>query len=177
MIARVLALVARPAELTAARVELRQVHKALAEQLAVNTHLAKLCAAADGRTANMEKKLAEVQQFLSKEQMLNVGLASEINRLVRQNNAINLRADAAIAEATRVRADAKYVTAERCECGGDAELFWRRQAAAAEKQALQDRVNAIALADEVARLRLIADEAERLHQVIELGRAGIAVVS
>lgn len=33
------------------------------------------------------------------------------------------------------------------------------------------------LADEVERLQLIADEAERLHRVIELGRAGIAVVT
>jgi hypothetical protein len=85
VIARILALLARPDELTAARAELRQTHKAL-----------------------------------STEQMLTTGLTTDVKKLTRQ---------------------------------------------------------LAALTDEVERLRLIADEAERLHHVIELGRAGIAVVS
>lgn len=51
------------------------------------------------------------------------------------------------------------------------------RSAALEQQAKTDRANAVRMADEIERLRLIADEAERLHRVIELGRAGIAVVA
>lgn len=142
MIGRILALLARTDELTAARAELRQIHKAL-----------------------------------SSEQLTTAQLNSRLEQRKRENRILNVRLDTAIEDLRQTRADAEYVAAERCECGGDAELHWRKRTVAAEKQALQDRVNAIALADEVARLQLIADEAERLHHVIELGRAGIAVVS
>lgn len=122
---------------------------------------------ATGRITELEEQVAGVEKRLSKEQLTTAALESEVAHLVRQNNVINLRADAAIAEAARVRADAEYVAAERCECGGDAELHWRRRAAAAEERARQDRANAVRLADEVERLRLRADEADRLVHIVE----------
>lgn len=137
MIARILAWL-RTDELTAARAELQQLHKAL-----------------------------------SKEQTIAAGLAADVSRLTKQTLVLRQRADDAEAIAARLQADHTFVTAERCECGGDAELFWRRRAAALEEQAARDRDNARRMADEMARLRLIADEAERLHHIVEqLERAG-----
>lgn len=118
-------------------------------------------------TAVLQARVAELEKQLSTEQLITAALDAEIKRLVRQNNVINLRADAAIAEATRVRSDAQFVTAARCECGGDTELHWRRRAAAAEEQAQRDRANAVRMADEIERLRLIADEAERVVHIAE----------
>lgn len=129
------------------------------------------------KAADLEAVIARLEKLLSDERLVSARLDADVKALVRQNNVINARVDTAVAEAARLRADHTYVAAERCECGGDAELHWRGKAVAAELQARQDRVNAIALADEVERLQLIADEAERLHRAIELGRAGIAVVS
>lgn len=132
MIARILAWLLRTDELTAARAELRQVHKAL-----------------------------------SAEQMTTAGLTSEVKEQTRRNAELLLRAEAAEATVARLSADHAYVQAERCECGGDAELHWRRRAEAAEKQARLDRANAVRLANDVERLQLIADEAERLHHIVE----------
>lgn len=129
------------------------------------------------KAAERDEVIARLEKLIADEKLISERLTGEVNRLVKQNNVINLRVDAAIAEATRLRADHAYVTAARCECGGDAELHWQQRAAAAERQAHQDRANAVRLADEVERLQLIADEAERLHRAIELGRAGIAVVA
>lgn len=122
-------------------------------------------------------ELRQVHKALGKEQLLTAGLTSDINEQARQLAAARLQAEAAEAQASRLRADKSYVTAERCECGGDAELYWRRQAETAERQARLDRANAVRLADDVERLQQVAEEAERLQRAIELGRAGIAVVS
>ncbi len=124
-----------------------------------------------------EATIAELQQSLSKEQLLNVGLASDLNEQARQVAAAKLRAEIAEAEAARLRADHAFVAAERCECGGDAELHWRRRAAASEAQAQRDRANAAGMADEIERLQLKVDEAERLLHLVQLERAGIAVIS
>lgn len=128
---------------------------------------ADVLAARDTRIAQLEAKLAELQSMLSKEQMLNVGLASDVSRLTTQNIHLKQRAEEAEAMATRVRADAQFVQAARCECGGDPELYWRRQAAAAEEQARRDRANAVRMADEIERLQLRADEADRLVHIAE----------
>jgi hypothetical protein len=117
-------------------------------------------------------ELRQVHKALSTEQMTSAHLDAEVKRLVRQNNVINLRADAAIAEATRVRADAEYVAAARCECGGDAELYWRTRAHEAERQARQDRANALRMADQVQYWRERYNAAEhQVHVAEQLGRA------
>lgn len=129
------------------------------------------------KSADQEAVIARYGAMLTKEQMLTAGLTSDVARVTGQNIVLRHKADEAEAIAARLRADHTYVTAERCECGGDTELYWRRRAAASEAQAQRDRANAIRLTSDVERLQQIADEAERLHRVIELGRAGIAVVS
>lgn len=134
-------------------------------------------AARDTRIAQLEAKLAAVQRLLSKEQMLNVGLSSDVHRQAGQIAGLRLKLDVAEGEAARLRTDHTYVQAERCECGGDAELYWRRQTAAAEAQAGRDRANAVRLTDEVERLRLLVDEAERLHHIVEQIERGTAVTA
>lgn len=141
-----------------------------AVQTAKGGRVAKLTeqAAVDrARIADLEEQLAATAKELSKEKMTSSALESEVGRLVRQNNVINLRADAAIAEAARIRANAEFVSAERCECGGDAELHWRRVAAAAEEQARRDRVNAVRMADRIELMQRRVDEAERLAHIAE----------
>ena len=123
------------------------------------------------------ERVAELEKQLSTEQMTTAQLNSQLKLQANATRIGNLRLESAVEELKKVRADAEFVAAERCECGGDTELYWRRRAHAAEQQAHRDRDNARRMVDEVTQLRLIADEAERLHHVIELGRAGIAVVS
>ena len=132
------------------------------------------------RTDELTAARAELQQLhkaLSKEQLHTAGLSSDVSRLTKQNIALKQRADSFEAEAARLRADHTYVTAERCECGGDAELHWRKVAVTAEAQARQDRINAVAMADELERLRLKVDELERLERIAELERAGVVKVA
>lgn len=124
--------------------------------------------------AARDTRIAQLEKQLTKEQMHTAGLESDVKRLTTQTIELRQRADVAEAIAARLRADHAFVTAERCECGGDAELYWRQQAAAAEEQAARDRANAVRLADEVERLRLKADEAERLYHIVEqLGHNGV----
>lgn len=108
-------------------------------------------------------RIAELEQQLSTEQMTTARLEAQLKLRTAEGRNLNNRLDNVLAELEQVRADHTFVAAERCECGGDTELYWRRRAVAAER----DRANAIALTEEVARLRLIADEAERLHHIVE----------
>ena len=124
--------------------------------------------------AARDTRIAQLEGELSKEQMHTAGLEGDVKRLTTQTIALRQRAEVAESIAARLQADHTYVTAERCECGGDAELYWRQQTAAAEEQAARDRANAVQLADEVERLQLIADEAERLHHIVDqLERNGV----
>lgn len=113
------------------------------------------------RTDELTAARAELQQLhkaLSKEQTIAAGLAADVSRLTKQNITLRQRADDADAIAARLQADHTFVTAERCECGGDAELFWRRRAADLEQQAERDRANAVRLTDELERLTHIAEQ-------------------
>lgn len=124
--------------------------------------------------AARDTRIAQLEGELSKERLFAAGLEGDVKRLTTQTIALRQRAEVAEGIAARLQADHTYVTAERCECGGDAELYWRQQAAAAEEQAARDRANAVRLADEVERLQLIADEAERLHHIVDqLERNGV----
>lgn len=153
MIARVRAWFGHTDRLAAARAEVRQLHRDLAaEQAHCTTQVA---------------RIADLEKTLSTEQMTMARLDAEVKRLVRQDNVINLRADSAIAEAARLRADHTYVAAERCECGGDAELYWRTRAHELEQQAVKDRANAIRLEGENERMQLRIDEADRIVHIAE----------
>lgn len=129
------------------------------------------------RTDELTAARAELQQLhkaLSKEQMVTAGLQSDVSRLAKQTLVLRQRADDADAIAARLQADHTFVTAERCECGGDAELYWRRRAAELEQQAERDRANARRMADEMVLLRERLDEAERLAHIAEqLMRNGV----
>lgn len=137
----------RSEALTAARAEIRQLHKDLAVEQA---HCTKQVA-----------RIVELEQALSTEQMTTASVTSNVGELTKQLTTLKLRAEAAEAESARLRADTTYVQAERCECGGDAELHWRRVAVAALAQARRDRANAVRLTDELERVVHIAEQLER----------------
>lgn len=121
--------------------------------------------------AEQDAVIGRLSGMLSTEQLTTAGLTSEVKELTRRVAELLHRAEAAEATVARLQADHTYVTAERCECGGDTELHWRTRAVAAEAQAGRDRANAIRLTDEVERLQLKVDEAERLEHIVEqLGR-------
>lgn len=117
---------------------------------------AKSLEAADNRselgavTDQLEAAQAEIARLgkaLSDESFIALRLDAEVTRLVRQNNVLNARVDAAIAENAR---QAGPVELTACVCGGDAELHLRRQIVAAEQRALRDRANAVVLDNRLA---------------------------
>lgn len=102
------------------------------------------------KAAERDEVIARLTKLLAAEKFVSARLDAEVKRLVQQVNALGFRIDSAVAEADRLRAEATYVAAKRCECGGDAELHWRTRAVAAEAQAGRDRANALALTDRLA---------------------------
>lgn len=124
------------------------------------------------RVAEQDAVIGRLSGMLSAEQMTVAGLTTEAREATKRTAALLLRAETAEGEAARLRADHTYVTAERCECGGDAELHWRTRAVAAEKQAAQDRANAQRMTEQVAYWRQRVDTAEHhAHIAEQLGRA------
>lgn len=121
--------------------------------------------------AARDTRIAQLEAQLSKEQLLTAGLTSDFVRQDGRITALRLKVDVAEAEAARLRADKTYVTAERCECGGDTELYWRTRAHEQERQARQDRDNARRAADQVEYWRQRVDAAEhQAHIAEQLGR-------
>jgi hypothetical protein len=122
--------------------------------------------------AARDTRIAQLEGELSKESLLAAGLEGDVKRLTTQNIALRQRAEVAEGIAARLQADHTYVTAERCECGGDAELYWRTRAHEAERQGERDRDNARRMADQVAYWRERYDAAEhQVHVAEQLGRA------
>lgn len=112
-------------------------------------------------------RIAELEKLLSTEQMHCAGLTSDAARMRGQIAALRFKLATAEAEAERLAADHTYVTAERCECGGDAELHWRTRAHELERQAAKDRANAVLLTERVAGMQERVDEADRIVHLVE----------
>jgi hypothetical protein len=124
----------------------------------------------DGRTVVREApsdRVADLEAKLAKERMLSAGLTSDVGQLTGQVIALRLKLDIAEGEAARLRTDHAYVQAERCECGGDAELHWRTRALAAEQQGARDRANAVRLTEQLAHMRERVAEADRVVHIAE----------
>jgi hypothetical protein len=96
-------------------------------------------------------RVAGLEKQLSDERFITARLSADVDRLTKANTVLTRQRDTAVADADRIRRDAVYTEATRCECGGDAELHWRRRAEAAEARSQRDRANAVRMADELAR--------------------------
>jgi uncharacterized coiled-coil protein SlyX len=112
-------------------------------------------------------RITELEARLSEEQLLTAHLNSQLQQRTREGRILNVRLDAAVEDLRQTRADAVYVAAERCECGGDTELYWRKRAVEAEKQAKQDRANALRLTDRIEYWRQRLDATERMAHIAE----------
>lgn len=98
--------------------------------------------------AARETSIAQLRSKLAAEEFISARLGADVDRLNKENNDLTARLRAEQTEVQRLSTAGPLTT---CECGGDAELHWRRRVVDAEQRAARDRANCNVMADRLAK--------------------------
>ena len=104
--------------------------------------------------AARDTRIAQLEKQLSSEQFVSIRLGTAVERLNKENTRLarELVGETAASQRTADElARARTAPADtQCTCGGDSELYWRRQAAYWQSRSQRDRANARRLDDRLA---------------------------
>jgi hypothetical protein len=115
--------------------------------------------------------IGRVRAWLGAREQLSAEITYQLET-VAELRAVIARQEKQLALQREVVAGLQRQNERPCECGGDTELYWRKRAHEAERQAKQDRRNTVWLTDQVAYWKdRYSTVDHQLHIAEQLGRA------